>query len=101
MTAGLTSGVDEVDDVIADFIIDVDGVNDLAGRRDFVGANDGVDSGVGGGGGHGVEDPTFFFETRVVDFDFEHETVDLGFGEGVGAFLIDGVFSSEDEEGVR
>ena len=53
-----------------------------------------------GGAGVGVEDEAFLVEGGVVDLDLQHEAVDLGLGEGVGAFLLDGVLGGEDEEGV-
>ena len=36
---------------------------------------------------------------RVADLDHEHEAVELGFGQGIGAFLLDGVLRGQDEEG--
>ena len=36
----------------------------------------------------------------VADDELEQEAVELGFGERVGAFVLDGVLGGEDEEGV-
>jgi len=33
--------------------------------------------------------------------DLEHETIHLGFGEGIGPFLLDGVLRGQDQERVR
>ena len=71
-----------------------------AGCQDVLGFEDGVDFGVGRGGGHGFEDLAFLLARGVADFQLEHEAVDLRFGEGVGAFLVNGVFGGEDEEGL-
>ena len=44
------------------------------------------------------DDLYLFVEGGVVEFDVEHEAVELCFREWVGAFLFDGVLSGEDEE---
>ena len=44
------------------------------------------------------EDLLFLFEVRVIDLDVEHEAVELGFGQRIGAFLLDRVLRGEDEE---
>ena len=38
------------------------------------------------------------FSREIVDDDVEHEAVELGLGQGVGAFEFDGVLGSHDEE---
>ena len=43
-------------------------------------------------------DAGFLFERGVVDFDEEHETVELSFGQRVSAFLFDWVLSGENEK---
>ena len=48
------------------------------------------------GGAFGNGD--FFIAARVIDADHEHEAVELGFGQRVGAFLFDGVLGGEHEE---
>ena len=37
---------------------------------------------------------------RVADADLEHEAVELGFGQRIGAFLLDRVLRGQDEEGL-
>ena len=96
---GLAGGEDEVDDVGFDFVVDVDFVDGLAGVENLLGGEDGLNGGGGFGVCHAVEDEAFFVAGGVVDADFEHEAVDLGFGKGIGAFLFDGVFGGHDEEG--
>ena len=36
----------------------------------------------------------------VAHFELEHEPVHLRFGQGIGAFLLDGVLGGHDEEGI-
>ena len=47
----------------------------------------------------------FLFFRGIHDFHLEHEPVDLGFGQRVGAFLLDGVLGGHDQkrvvEGIR
>jgi hypothetical protein len=38
---------------------------------------------------------------RIADDDLEHEAVELGLGQRVGALLLDRVLRREDEEGLR
>ena len=68
-----------------------------AGGEEIVGPEDGlrrVDRGLE----MPFEDLSFFAFDGIVDEDFEHEAVELGFGQGVGAFLFDGVLGGEDHE---
>ena len=44
------------------------------------------------------EDLLLFLGRRVVDLDVEHEAVELGFGQRVGAFLLDRVLRGDREE---
>ncbi len=46
----------------------------------------------------GAGDLDFFGFGRVIEFDEEHETVELRFGEGIGAFLLDRILRGEDQE---
>ena len=41
----------------------------------------------------------FFVPAGIVNVDHEHEPVQLGFGQGVGSFLLDRVLCGQDEEG--
>ena len=43
-------------------------------------------------------DAEFVLFRWVIDIDEEHEAVELGFREWVGAFLFDGVLGCQDEE---
>ena len=45
-----------------------------------------------------VQDKPFFLLLRVGDDHFEHETVDLSLGQGIGALLLDGVLCGHDKE---
>ncbi len=50
-------------------------------------------------GGGEADDVVFFLFAGIVDKYVEHEAVELGLGEGVGAFLFDGVLGGHDEKG--
>ena len=45
-------------------------------------------------------DRNFLVATGIINADHEHETVELRFGERVGAFLLDRVLRREDEKGL-
>jgi len=95
---GGSGGADEVDDIILYLVVDVDVVDDFSGCEDVFWSDDGAGGGEVTGSGHEIEDLAFFASGGVTDLEFEHEAIDLGFGEGVGAFLFDGVLGGEDEE---
>ena len=46
-----------------------------------------------------MDDLGLFFLGRIVDPEIKHEPVELGLGQGVGSFLLDGVLGGQDEEG--
>ena len=45
-------------------------------------------------------DLELLLEARVLDEDLEHEAVQLGFGQRIGAFLLDRVLRGQHEERV-
>ena len=49
-------------------------------------------------GRHAVEDRQFLFLAGVGQLQLEHEAVDLGLGQRIGAFLLDGVLRGQDQE---
>ena len=51
------------------------------------------------GRGCAFYDLPFLVTTRVIDDDLEKKTVALGFGQVVGAFLLDWVLGGENEKG--
>ncbi len=67
---------------------------------DEVGAGDRVPVlGLGEPGG-GADDLDLLVLGWVLDDDVEHEAVELGLGQGIGALELDGVLRGEDEEGL-
>ena len=48
--------------------------------------------------GGAVDNGDQFIDRGLEDVDLEHETVKLGFGQGEGAFVIDGVLRGDDHE---
>lgn len=91
--------VNNLKQVMADSRIDVNGPNRLLGRDQLFG---------GGDGGHRinrmfeleqVQHPQLFFNGWVSKREPHQKTVELGFGQREGAFVIDGVLSRDDEEG--
>ena len=96
MFAGLA---DDVDDVLLDEGIDVDLLDRFLGPQQLFYADDllqGVD---------GVlvllpvEDFDLFVLAGVAEADAQHEAVELGFGQGEGAFILDGVLRGQNHEG--
>ena len=91
IVGGVAGGADEINDVILDFVIEVDGVDDVAGGEDLGDVDHGRGGGQPAGAGHEFEDLALLLAGGVIDAELEHEAIDLGFGEGIGAFLFDGV----------
>ena len=96
--AGEAGRADKADDVVLHPVIDIDIVHQFAARDHGFGIDHGAGFGLRRGSGHAIEDDPFFRHRRVIDDDFEKESVELRFGELVGAFLIDGVLGRENEE---
>ena len=55
------------------------------------GARTGSNRQVGLDDRHAIEDGQFLFLGRIADLELEHEAIDLGLGQMIGAFLLDGV----------
>ena len=89
---------DEIDGEGVEVLGDGDAADEVLEGEDAGAVEDVGEFGEAGAGG-GFGDGDFFIAGGVVDADHEHEAVELGFGEGVGAFLFDGVLGGEDEEG--
>ena len=49
----------------------------------------------------GIQDIHLVGVFRVTELDVHHETVELGFGQGEGAFILDGVLRSHYHEWFR
>ena len=88
---------DEFDDMFVDVFGDGDAADDFLEAEDIGGVENFLEDGHGATGG-GFGDLEFFFGGGVADIDEEHEAIELGFWEWVGAFLLDGILGSEDEE---
>jgi hypothetical protein len=59
------------------------------------------ESASGGFGADGANNGRLVSGIGIVDEDLQEETVELGFGEGIGAFLLDGILSGKGHEGRR
>ena len=55
----------------------------------------------GSSSGRRREDAFFLLEAGIIHLDVEHEAVELGLGQRVGAFLLDRVLRGDDEERLR
>ncbi|MEY3459534.1 MAG: hypothetical protein RL215_2691 [Planctomycetota bacterium] len=89
---------DECEGVVDDVVGDGDFADGALDLEDLFAGEDLSDIGALVGGGLSG-DLSFFVEGGVADEDFEHEAVLLCFGEGVGAFLFDGILCGEHKEG--
>ena len=49
---------------------------------------------------HAIEDLTLLCLRGVFDFDLQHETIDLGRGQGIGPFLLDGILRRHYKKGM-
>jgi len=97
---GVPGGLDDIDNVVFDGVIDVYFFGDVLKETHVAEAQDGR----GFGEGvlfYAVKDFEFFVYVGVIEFFFEEEAVELGFGEGVGSFLFNGVLCGDDDEDIR
>jgi len=93
-------GADEVEHEIDDVIRHGHFTRELLRGLEVLGGDDGIDVLRIGAGGAG-NDVAFVVARGVIHFDKEKEAVFLRFGQGIGAFLLDGVLRGEHEEGLR
>ncbi len=93
--AGATN---EGEDGFHDGFADWDPAKEGLGGKQIVGPHDGDGALLGWAGGCEQHRP-LGGELRVGDVDLEEEAIKLRFGQGVGAFLFDGVLGGEDVEG--
>ncbi len=91
-------GADESDSGAGGVIGDGDAANEILEGADLVGVEEFLDVGFVVAGG-AADDLFFFGCAGITDADLEHKAVELGFGEGIGAFLFDGVLGGHDKEG--
>lgn len=94
----VAGGVDESEDEALDVGAGVDGIDFGAEGEQFGAGGDGFDAGLLGEPTPAFHHLEFVGEFGVTDDEFEKEAVGLGFGEGIGAFLFDGVLGGHDEE---
>ncbi len=74
--------------------------HDLLEQNDFVTGENVLQVGISAGGGQ-ADNLKFLFLAGVADVDVEHEAVELGFGQRIGAFLFDGILRGQDEKRLR
>ena len=98
---GIARRQDRIDDVILELVIHIDRVNHATGGQDVVRRHDGRDPQIGFTGGHSFEDGAFLRAVGIVHNDLEHEAVNLGFGQRVGALLFERILGRHDQEGLR
>ena len=89
---------DNVDDVIADFFIDVNAIDQLAGAHDFIQRNHRLDFHLRDSEGHFVQNQPLFVKGRVADEHLEHEAIDLRLRQRIGSFLVDRVLRRQNQE---
>ena len=98
----VAGGVHDAGDVGDELLLDVDLLDLGAEAGEGLGAHDGVDL-VGGllAPAHVVaaHDGLLLGQGRVIDLHLKEETVELGLGQAVGAFVLDGVLGGEHDEG--
>ena len=94
---GDARGEDDVDDVAFDFLVDVNLLYHFLGFNHLFGLEQGRHLGTLAGDVLAY-DEFFLFLAGIADDHLEQETVDLCFGQGVGAFLLDGVLRGHHHE---
>jgi hypothetical protein len=83
--------------VFVEVLGDRHAADELLEGEDFLAVEQVVERVAGGAGGF-AGDALFLVGGRVIDLDQEHEAVELGLGQRVGAFLFDRVLGGEHEK---
>src|SRR5580700_10847460 len=92
VTLGLARGEDEMDDVIPNFVIDVDLIDQLAGALDFLEFNDARDVVLRRSERHLVENLALLLKGRVANDDLEHEAIHLRLRQRISSLLVNWIF---------
>ena len=95
---GLAGGEDDVHNVVLDFVVDVDFVDDFARLQNLVGRYHSVYGFDDARFRHQIENYALLFFVGIADFKLEHKAVYLRFGKRISALLIDGVLRRENKE---
>jgi hypothetical protein len=96
---GLARREDHVDDVVLDAVVDVDVAHDVPRAQE----RRGIDDLLRGGRlrrERALDDDLLLGSARIADLDHEQESIDLRFGQPVGALLLDRVLRRHDDEGL-
>ena len=95
-----TRGEDDVDDVFLDLLVHVDVLHHAARLDDVFGCDHLVRRGKPFAREVHPHDVALLLLRGVGDFGFEHESVDLRFGQRVGSLLFEGVLRGQHQEGL-
>ena len=87
-----------IDDVILHAVVDVNAVNYVARRDDLTRINHRVHSQIRCGGRHQIENVSLLGFLRITDVQFEHEAIQLRFGQLVSSFLLYRVLCRQNQE---
>jgi hypothetical protein len=95
---GGAGAADEIHSELVQMVWDGDASDEVLIGEDLGSVEDVLEFGLRASGG-AASDADFFIPRGIIHADHEHEPIELGFWQWVGAFLFDGVLGCEDEEG--
>ena len=96
----LPRGEYQIDDVILDLVIHVDLIDQAPGIGDSLGFHDRHDLGGDSGVRHAIENASLLLAIGVIHDQLEHESIGLGFRQGIGSLLLDRILGGEYEKGI-
>ena len=94
----ITRCFDQIDDILLDLRIHVDGVGELSQANHVRGRKYGGDLMLNCRAGHSTQDFQFVLALWVGHSQLQHEAVHLGLRQGIGALLLDWILGREDQE---
>ena len=95
---GLARRKHQLDDVVDDFFVDVDGIKKSSRGENLFRRSHGLRDRYLSVRRHAPDDLLFLVPVRVPDDDLHHETIDLRFGQRIGSLLLDRILRREDQE---
>ena len=98
--SGGAGGIDDIHDVTLDFLVHIDVADHVAGANDVFRLHHGLGLGELSGIVH-TDNLSLLVLLGIGDHHLEHKTVHLGFRQGIGAFLLDGVLGGHHQERIR
>ncbi len=95
---GIARGADQIHDVILHLVVHVNVVDDFACFQDLLRRDDGAATRLAARFRHRLQNLPLVRARRITDFQFQHETIHLRFGQRISSFLFNRILRRQNEK---